>query len=325
MWTKTSETPSDKQPFDMEINPMQYDKNRFKILALPHPSILLWILFPVLIVNELIFGQRTPKVTLIDKESDKPPGECSYVPCPHCETLNDSRLWATKGNAFGHWFGLVCPSCHQIIPCLWNVFSLAILAITFPLWYFPVRFFRHRWIEKEKERLAKVLERPLTQATSIPMGWIGVFVWGVFAVVTCVIFEAVWNVWNGREWDLKTMLESLPMWLAAGFTPACFTRWLEKETEKEKERLANVPERPLIRAIRAKKSTIKSINLFLKGTFYFGGGMWVAFGVWEVLTAREWDLTMMFDTLPLCLLFGFVIGCFMYVSVNLTNLKGRKT
>ena len=301
---------------------MQYDKNRFKVHSLPHPFTLLWVLFPAFMFNELIFGQRQPKVWLVDKESDKPPEERSYVPCPHCETLNDSRLWATK-NAFGHWFGLVCPSCHQIIPCLWNIFSLAVLAITFPLWYFPVRFFRHRWIEKEKERLAKVLERPLTQATSIhSMGWIGVCISGVSLVVTLVTFEVVWSVWNG--WDLETMPERLPLWMSVGFAVICFPRWVEKETQKEKERLANVRERPLIRAIRAKsiKSSIKSINLFLKGTFYYGGGMWVASTVWWVLKeGREWDL--IFDILPFCLLAGFVFGCFMHVWMNL-NLKGRK-
>ena len=31
---------------------------------------------------------------LTDKESDKPFMERTYVPCPHCETLNDQRLWA---------------------------------------------------------------------------------------------------------------------------------------------------------------------------------------------------------------------------------------
>ena len=230
--------------------------------------------------NELIFGQRVPKVTLIEKESDKPPEERSYVPCPHCETLNDRRLWATKGSVFGHghWFGLVCPSCHQIIPCLWNIFSLAVLAITFPLWYFPVRFFRHRWIEKEKERLANVLERPLIQATSIIDSLsIGV-VSGVFMWVMWMILEVVRN---GGEWDLKMMLESLPISLLVGFWIGCFMRWEEKDKEEiEKERLANVRERPLIRAIRAKsiKSTIiKPMRWFLRGTFYLGGSMWVVF------------------------------------------------
>ncbi len=307
---------------------MQYDKNRFKVHSLPHPLVLCLVLFPAFIVNELIFGQRVPKVTLIEKESDKPPEERSYVPCPHCETLNDRRLWATKGNAFGHWFGLVCPNCHQIIPCLWNIFSLAILTVTFPLWYFPVRFFRHRWLEKEKERLAKVLERPLIQATSIiDLLSIGV-VCGVSMWVMWVILEVVWS---GREWNLKTMLESLPFSVGIGFVTGCFTGWFLKEKEeieKEKKKLANVRERPLIRAIRAKsiKSTIKSIRWFLRGTFCFGGCLWVAFGVSLVLKEREWDLSTMFDMLPLWLLAGFVWGCFVHVFANLMNLlESRKT
>ncbi|MYG05387.1 hypothetical protein F4054_16250 [Candidatus Poribacteria bacterium] len=292
---------------------MRYDKNRFKIQALPHPLSLLWVLFPVFMFNELILGQRVPKVTLIDKEGDKPSEERSYIPCPHCETLNDRRLWATKGNAFGHWFGLVCPNCYQIIPCLWNIFSLAILAITFPLWYFPVRFFRHRWIEKEKERLADGLERPPLQATSIHSLRIGI-VSGVSGWVMWVIFEVVRN---GGEWDLKTMLESLPFCFLVGFV----SDYSMKEIKKEKERLANVPERPLIRA--------KSINWFLRGTFYFGGFLWVAFEIlpemWKVLNGGKWDLRMMFDMLPFCLLVGFVWGSFMHVATNLKGRKGRKT
>ena len=191
---------------------MQYDKNRFKVWALPHPLVLVWVLFPGAILNELIFGQRLPKVMLIDKESDKPLMERTYVPCPHCETLNDQRLWA-KWNAFGHWFGFVCPSCHQVIPCLWNIFSLAILAITFPLWYFPARFFRRRWLEIEKKRLARVLERPLIQIKFIHWLLIGTFGWGV---LTWVLFEG-WQVLDGREWDLIKMIGNLPIWLVSGF------------------------------------------------------------------------------------------------------------
>ena len=96
---------------------MQYNENRFEIWALPHPLILFYILFPGAIVTELIFGHRIPKVMLTDKDSGKPWMERTYVPCPHYETLSDARLWA-KWNAFAHWFGYVCPSCHQIIPCL---------------------------------------------------------------------------------------------------------------------------------------------------------------------------------------------------------------
>ena len=204
---------------------MQYDKNRFKIRALPHPLVLHWVLNPVIMFNELIFGQRLPKVTLIDKKSDKSSMEGCYIPCPHCETLNDSRLWA-KGNTFEHWFGFVCPSCHEIIPCLWNIFSLAILAITFPLWYFPARFFRRRWLEKEKERLAKVLERPLIQAKSInrfeSIKW---FVRGTFYVsgFLWVAFAVPWSLERG-DWDF--VFDVLPVCLLLGFMWGAFTHIL---------------------------------------------------------------------------------------------------
>ena len=195
---------------------MQYDKNRFKIQALPNPFSLFWVLFPACMFNELIFGQRLPKVTLIDKKSDKPWMERSYIPCPHCETLNDGRLWA-RGNALGHWFGFVCPSCHQVIPCLWNIFSLVVLAITFPLWYFPARFFRRRWLEIEKERLAKVLERPLIQAKSINWLFRGVFFWGVPIWLIIEVIPQVWEVLNGEEWDWMMMFVSLLIWMVGGF------------------------------------------------------------------------------------------------------------
>ena len=299
---------------------MQYDKNRFKIHALPHPLVLHWVLNPVIMFNELIFGQRLPKVTLIDKKSDKPQLERSYIPCPHCETLNDSRLWA-KGNAFEHWFGFVCPSCHEIIPCLWNIFSLAILAITFPLWYFPARFFRRRWLEKEKERLAKVLERPLIQAKSINWLLIDVFSCGVSIWVAWVMWVISWvllDVWNGREWDLKAvMFDASSFCLVSGVMWSSV--WHGLSIEKDEERLANALERPLI---QAKSINWFELRWFVRGTFYVGGFMWVAFAVLWGLEGRDWDLMRMFDMLPVFLLGGWIWGAFVYV---LMNLKVRKT
>ena len=300
---------------------MQYDKNRFKIHSLPHPLVLHWVLNPVIMFNELFFGQRLPKVTLIDKKSDKPQLEGSYIPCPHCETLNDSRLWA-KGNAFEHWFGFVCPSCHEIIPCLWNIFSLAILAITFPLWYFPARFFRRRWLEKEKERLAKVFERPLIQAKSINWLLIDVFSRGVSIWVAGVMWVICWvllDVWNGREWDLKAvMFDALSYGLLLGLMLSSVWHGLSIETEKEKS--TSFLERHLIQAKSINR--FASIKWFVRGTFYFGGFMWVAFEVLRVLEGGEWDLRWMFDILPFWLLVGWIFGAVMYV---LTNLKRWKT
>ncbi|MCY3742664.1 MAG: hypothetical protein OXH00_16745 [Candidatus Poribacteria bacterium] len=205
---------------------MQYDKNRFEIWAIPHPLILFYILFPSAIFSELIFGQRLPKVMLVDKKSDKPWMERTHVPCPHCETLNDGRLW-TKWNAFGHWFGLVCPSCHQVIPCLWNIFSLVVLAMTCPLWYFPARFFRQKWLELEKSRLANVLKRPLIQAARINWIFIGIFYWGGSTWMT---FNVLWTVFNGSEWDLIRMIGNLPIWLVAGFVWGVWMRsWMNRK------------------------------------------------------------------------------------------------
>ncbi len=200
-----------------ENKPMQYDKNRYKIHALPHPLVFIWILNPLVIIHELILGVRLPKVTLIDKESCDPLMERSYVPCPHCETINDGRIWM-KAHALGHWYGFVCPNCEQIIPCLWSLCSYAILIITFPLWYFPIRFFRDRWIVKEKARLAKVLERPLLQANDVNWKLIGTFFWGGFMWLFMVVIPEVWNVMNGEEWNLKMLFVfGLPFWLVAGF------------------------------------------------------------------------------------------------------------
>ncbi len=298
---------------------MQYDKNRFKIYALPHLLVLFWVLFPVIMISELIFGQRLPKVTLVEKKSDKPLPEGSYIPCPHCETLNDARLWA-NGNAFGHWFGLVCPSCHEIIPCLWNIFSLAVLAITFPLWYLPARFFRRRWLEIEKERLARVLERPLNQAKS--MHWLSIFSIASFSGVCLWVVWVIRDVlWHGREWGLETMLDSLEFCIGTSFAIGLIMIWTEKD--EEKERLANVPESPLIQAIQAKSiRRFASIKWFVRGTFYLGGFAWVASAVLGVLEGREWDLA--FDMLPVCLLFGFMWGAFMYVFTNLLDGPKRK-
>ncbi|HVK61331.1 MAG TPA: hypothetical protein VM432_07265 [Bdellovibrionales bacterium] len=112
---------------------MQYDTAKYKIQKLPHPMLLHWVLNPGLVFNEIVLGQRVPAVHLIDRDKTKPLMERSFVPCPTCNHIHDGRLWAKKAG-FGNWFGLVCPNCKEKIPCIWNVFSLLVLALTFPIW-----------------------------------------------------------------------------------------------------------------------------------------------------------------------------------------------
>ncbi len=121
---------------------MKYDENKYKVWKLPHPLVLHWVINPGVAINEVFLGQRLPKVMLIDKTSKAPLAERSYVPCPSCGELHDARLWS-KLNAFGHWFGYVCPACKQKIPCLWNITSLLLLALLSPIWL-PIKHYYER-------------------------------------------------------------------------------------------------------------------------------------------------------------------------------------
>jgi hypothetical protein len=143
-----------------------YDEQRFKAWKLPHPLIIHWVLNPALAFNELVLGQRLPVLTLIDKTSDASLAERSYVPCPHCSTLNDARIWG-YGNAFGHWFGYVCPECGARIPCLWNVSSLAVLLVTFPVWILLWRFGRDRWLARSLVRARAARQRLLATESKV--------------------------------------------------------------------------------------------------------------------------------------------------------------
>ena len=116
----------------------------FKRWQLPHPLILHWILNPGTAFNETVLGQRLPKTQLICQECDGPLWDRAYIPCPSCGEMHLGRLASGK-RGFGNWRGIACPSCRQPIPCLWNVFSLLVLLLTFPLWALPYfLYFRKR-------------------------------------------------------------------------------------------------------------------------------------------------------------------------------------
>ena len=87
------------------ITNMDIDHNKYKVWKLPNLLLVHWILNPGLAFNELILGQRMPKVTLIDKTSDVPLMEKQYIPCPHCGAIHNGLIWSKK-NAFGNWFGI---------------------------------------------------------------------------------------------------------------------------------------------------------------------------------------------------------------------------
>jgi hypothetical protein len=104
------------------------------------PGTLHHLLNPAIVFNELALGQRVPLRSLVCRLCEGSEWYRTYVPCPHCGALHEAFLWLGK-NAFGNWLGLVCPSCGGRIPCVWNVVSLALLLVTFPIWYVPYRFY----------------------------------------------------------------------------------------------------------------------------------------------------------------------------------------
>lgn len=148
-----------------------------------------YVLNPGIAVNELFFGQRVPKVSIEDKTSEKPLIERSYVPCPNCETLHDGRTWSSQnGTAFKNWFGLYCPNCGEIIPCLINLTTLLILAITFPIWGWFRKSLKKRWLEKQPKRY-KEIEIELLENPFEGYGWIKMGLsWGILTGILMLIF-----------------------------------------------------------------------------------------------------------------------------------------
>jgi len=192
----------------------EYDRSKYTIWVLPHPLLLHYILNPGIAFNELILGQRIPKVTLIDNTIDKPLMERAFIPCPSCGELHDARLWAKK-NAFGHWFGYVCPTCGEIIPCLWNITSLLIIIITSPLWYFPVKLWKKNWIEFEKSRYknASTEYTPHEKTPWVKMGALfGGLMWLFFGLAPQVYNFIVWKSFN---WQF--LMSTAFIWAIAGF------------------------------------------------------------------------------------------------------------
>lgn len=182
--------------------------------------LLFWILNPGAAFNELILGQRCPKVMLIDHTSDQPRPLRTYIPCPHCGSLHPSLLWG-KGNAFGHWFGYVCPTCNNIIPCLRNWTGLLILILSFPIWIIPVYLLKPRWLAYEKIRLNNNLAQLPAQAIAVKnINWIfrGVFLFGGSMWFMMSVIPFLFRYWQGRYSSLEFihMLFSLPLWLVGG-------------------------------------------------------------------------------------------------------------
>ncbi len=193
---------------------MEFNKEKYKIYFWKNWMMLHWILNPGLAINELILGQRIPKISLEDKVIDKPRMDRSLVPCPHCDTLHDVRTWSIQnGTAFKNWFGLYCKNCGNIIPCLTNVFSFLILALTFPFWGWFRKSLKAKWLEKQPKRYEHIeIKHHSNQFDK--KGWIKTGLsWGAFMfVIMSIGFPFI----DGQEITWKSLLLGLVIWTIGG-------------------------------------------------------------------------------------------------------------
>ena len=190
-----------------------FGTNKYKVYTWKHWMVLHFILNPGLAFNELILGQRIPKVTLEDKASDKPRMERSYVPCPHCNELHDGRTWSTdSGTAFKNWFGLYCPKCGGIIPCVRNVTSFLLLVLTYPIWGWFKKDMKQEWLSRQPERYADI-KLSSGQQQYERYNWIKTgLVWGalMFVIMTPLFF------FYGIKMSLINIAIQLIIWLVGG-------------------------------------------------------------------------------------------------------------
>jgi hypothetical protein len=194
---------------------MEYDKTKFKIYSWKNLVVLHWILNPGLAFNELVLGQRVPRVTLIEKDSSKSLQERTKIPCPHCGTIHSGLKWSSRNNAFKNWFGLYCDECGKIIPCLTNLTSLLFLGLTFPIWIWFKDKWKNNWLQEQPERYKKL------NLENIPdpfegYAWMkqGIF-WGLFMYVFMIL---LFPLVDGEGLELRKALIGIPLWMIAGLT-----------------------------------------------------------------------------------------------------------
>lgn len=192
---------------------MEYDKSKFKIWTWKNPIMLHWIINPGLAINELILGQRVPKIMLIEKDSSGSILERTKIPCPHCGTLHPGLKWSTRNNAFKNWFGLYCDTCGKIIPCLTNLTSSIILGLTFPIWIWFKDKWKNNWLQNQPYRYEN-LDLKNGSDPFEGYGWVrqGLY-WGLSMYV---IMTVLFPLMNGEGIILRKSLTGIPVWILGG-------------------------------------------------------------------------------------------------------------
>lgn len=186
------------------------DTTKYKTWTWKHPLMLHWIINPGLAINELFLGQRVPKVTLIEIDTNKPLAERNFIPCPHCNSIHFGYEWSHENkSAFGNWFGLYCNKCGGIIPCLRNLTSSIILTVTFPIWIWFLKTWKKNWLEGQKQKFS----RPLKRETA-SINWVNEGLW--FGSFMFVFMELIFPLVQREGLILSKILIGIVVWTLGG-------------------------------------------------------------------------------------------------------------
>lgn len=210
---------------------MTFDDKKYKIYTWKNVYVLHWTLNPGVAILELLYGIRAPKITLELKGSDLPKFEKTYVPCPHCHMLHDSRTWSAP-NKTGkrNWFGLFCPNCEDIIPCHMNVFTFLLLAITYPIWGWFKDGMKSRWLAAQKPRFENFKFEP-TKNPYDNHEWIKQGMsWALFMFIT---MQIALPLIQGQEITKVDLLIGCIIWslggLGFGYTMKAYFNYMMKQ------------------------------------------------------------------------------------------------
>lgn len=193
---------------------MAFDTKKYKVYTWKNWMMLHWVINPGLAFNELVLGQRMPLVSLEDLSSTKMRAERMVIPCPHCQTMHDGRTWSTEqGTAFRNWFGLYCPSCGGLIPCLINITSLLFLIITAPIWYWFYKPLKRYWLSKQAARFNKSGKQYLSNPYD-GKGWI---TQGLsFGLLMLLLNDLIVPYLSGKEVKAISVIIGIPIWAIGG-------------------------------------------------------------------------------------------------------------
>lgn len=217
---------------------MKYDKEKYKIWDWKSPVILHWIINPGLVINELILGQTSPKVILIEREGEKPFYQRSLVPCPHCGELHSGLKYSAQNKtAFKNWFGFYCDNCKEIIPVQRNLTSLIILTITFPIWGWFKQSIKQKWLDKQPERY-KNLNLEIIEKENTTKNWLkSGLLFGLFMFITMqIIFPLI----KSEEITQKSILIGIPICLIFGLGWGLTMKWWMNKKGKENKAYNNI-------------------------------------------------------------------------------------